>query len=52
MIGLSGSHVHGESGRITGGLSISLSDANGQIHGGVVRGPLVASGPVQVICSS
>ena len=32
-----------------GGLSVCLSDSNGQIIGGGVGGPLKAAGPVQVL---
>jgi hypothetical protein len=32
-----------------GGLSVCLSDTNGQIIGGGVGGPLKAAGPVQVL---
>ncbi|KAE8684198.1 hypothetical protein F3Y22_tig00111151pilonHSYRG00255 [Hibiscus syriacus] len=49
IISLSGSYVRTEVGGRTGGLSVCLSSADGQIIGGGVGGPLKASGPVQVI---
>lgn len=35
----------------TGGLSVCLSNTDGQIIGGGVGGPLTAGGPVQVLLS-
>ncbi|GMI65628.1 AT-hook motif nuclear localized protein 14 [Hibiscus trionum] len=49
IISLSGSYVRNEVGGRTGGLSVCLSSADGQIIGGGVGGPLKAAGPVQVI---
>ncbi|XP_022743538.1 AT-hook motif nuclear-localized protein 14-like isoform X2 [Durio zibethinus] len=49
IISLSGSYVRTETGGRTGGLSVCLSSADGQIIGGGVGGPLKAAGPVQVI---
>ncbi|KAE8664130.1 AT-hook motif nuclear-localized protein 14 [Hibiscus syriacus] len=49
IISLSGSYVRNEIGGRTGGLSVCLSSAGGQIIGGGVGGPLKAAGPVQVI---
>ncbi|GMI79570.1 AT-hook motif nuclear localized protein 14 [Hibiscus trionum] len=49
IISLSGSYVRNEIGGRTGGLSVCLSSADGQIIGGGVGGPLKAVGPVQVI---
>ncbi|XP_022745282.1 AT-hook motif nuclear-localized protein 14-like [Durio zibethinus] len=49
IISLSGSYVRTEIGGRTGGLSVCLSSADGQIIGGGVAGPLKAAGPVQVI---
>ncbi|XP_052189407.1 AT-hook motif nuclear-localized protein 14 [Diospyros lotus] len=49
IISLSGSYIRTELGGRTGGLSVCLSDANGQIIGGGIGGPLRAAGPVQVI---
>ncbi|XP_039029575.1 AT-hook motif nuclear-localized protein 14-like isoform X2 [Hibiscus syriacus] len=49
IISLSGSYVRNEIGGRTGGLSVCLSSADGQIIGGGVGGPLKAAGPVQVI---
>ncbi|KAK8589535.1 hypothetical protein V6N13_088361 [Hibiscus sabdariffa] len=49
IISLSGSYVRTEVGGRTGGLSVCLSSADGQIIGGGVGGPLKAAGPVQVI---
>ncbi|KAK8514527.1 hypothetical protein V6N12_057429 [Hibiscus sabdariffa] len=49
IISLSGSYVRNEIGGRTGGLSVCLSSADGQIIGGGVGGPLKAIGPVQVI---
>ncbi|PRQ41746.1 putative PPC domain-containing protein [Rosa chinensis] len=48
IISLSGSYVTDQGGK-TGGLSVCLSNTNGQIIGGGVGGPLKAAGPVQVI---
>ncbi|XP_062004984.1 AT-hook motif nuclear-localized protein 14 [Rosa rugosa] len=48
IISLSGSYVTDQAGK-TGGLSVCLSNTNGQIIGGGVGGPLKAAGPVQVI---
>ncbi|KAE8725219.1 AT-hook motif nuclear-localized protein 14 [Hibiscus syriacus] len=49
IISLSGSYVRNEIGGRTGGLSVCLSSADGQIIGGGVGGHLKAAGPVQVI---
>ncbi|ESQ32307.1 hypothetical protein EUTSA_v10004435mg [Eutrema salsugineum] len=49
ILSLSGSYIRGEHGGKTGGLSVCLSSANGQIFGGGVGGLLKAAGPVQVI---
>ncbi|KAF2307016.1 hypothetical protein GH714_023308 [Hevea brasiliensis] len=49
IISLSGSYVHTDIGGRTGGLSVCLSNTDGQIIGGGVGGPLTAGGPVQVI---
>ncbi|KAF5740497.1 AT hook motif DNA-binding family protein [Tripterygium wilfordii] len=49
IISLCGSYVRTELGGRTGGLSICLANADGQIVGGGVGGPLKAGGPVQVI---
>ncbi|KAE8720967.1 AT-hook motif nuclear-localized protein 14 [Hibiscus syriacus] len=49
IISLSGSYVRTEVGGRTGGLSVCLSSADGQIIGGGVGGPLKAAGPAQVI---
>ncbi|KAE8009916.1 hypothetical protein FH972_006321 [Carpinus fangiana] len=49
IISLSGSYVRTELGGRTGGLSVCLSSADGQIIGGGIGGPLKAAGPVQVI---
>ncbi|EOY10989.1 PREDICTED: AT-hook motif nuclear-localized protein 14 [Theobroma cacao] len=49
IISLSGSYVRTETGGRTGGLSVCLSSADGQIIGGGIGGPLKAAGPVQVI---
>ncbi|KAF9660960.1 hypothetical protein SADUNF_Sadunf19G0018100 [Salix dunnii] len=49
IISLSGSYVRTDMGGRAGGLSVCLSDSNGQIIGGGVGGPLKAAGPVQVI---
>ncbi|XVE89954.1 hypothetical protein DITRI_Ditri20bG0037700 [Diplodiscus trichospermus] len=49
IISLSGSYVRTETGGRTGGLSVCLASADGQIIGGGVGGPLKAAGPVQVI---
>ncbi|CAM8891421.1 unnamed protein product [Rhodiola kirilowii] len=52
LLSLSGSYVRTENGERSGGLSVCLSDMNGQIIGGGIGGPLVAAGPVQVIVGS
>ncbi|WCJ43830.1 AT-hook motif nuclear-localized protein 14 [Euphorbia peplus] len=49
IISLSGSYVRTDIGGRTGGLSVCLSNTDGQIIGGGVGGPLTAGGPVQVI---
>ncbi|CAK7341047.1 unnamed protein product [Dovyalis caffra] len=49
IISMCGSYVRTEMGGKAGGLSVCLSDTNGQIIGGGVGGPLKAAGPVQVI---
>lgn len=49
IVSLSGSYVRTELGGRTGGLSVCLSNTDGQIVGGGVGGPLKAAGPVQVI---
>ncbi|KAJ6974732.1 AT-hook motif nuclear-localized protein 14 [Populus alba x Populus x berolinensis] len=49
IISLCGSYVRTDLGGRAGGLSVCLSDTNGQIIGGGVGGPLKAAGPVQVI---
>ncbi|KAF9670128.1 hypothetical protein SADUNF_Sadunf13G0036300 [Salix dunnii] len=49
IISLCGSYVRTEMGGRAGGLSVCLSDTNGQVIGGGVGGPLKAAGPVQVI---
>ncbi|KAL2345842.1 hypothetical protein Fmac_007127 [Flemingia macrophylla] len=49
IISLTGSYVRNELGSRTGGLSVCLSNTDGQIIGGGVGGPLKAAGPVQVI---
>ncbi|XP_014491643.1 AT-hook motif nuclear-localized protein 14 isoform X1 [Vigna radiata var. radiata] len=49
IISLTGSYVRNEIGTRTGGLSVCLSNTDGQIIGGGVGGPLKAAGPVQVI---
>ncbi|KAJ6854649.1 hypothetical protein NC651_039560 [Populus alba x Populus x berolinensis] len=49
IISLSGSYIRTDMGGRAGGLSVCLSDSNGQIIGGGVGGPLKAAGPVQVI---
>lgn len=49
IISLTGSYVRNELGTRTGGLSVCLSNTDGQIIGGGVGGPLKAAGPVQVI---
>lgn len=49
IISLCGSYVRTNMGGRAGGLSVCLSDTNGQIIGGGVGGPLKAAGPVQVI---
>ncbi|KAK7258621.1 hypothetical protein RIF29_24202 [Crotalaria pallida] len=49
IISLSGSYVRNEVGGRSGGLSVCLSNTDGQIIGGGVGGPLKAAGPVQVI---
>ncbi|KAK8633924.1 hypothetical protein V6N13_014756 [Hibiscus sabdariffa] len=52
IISLSGSYVRTETGEWSGGLSVCLSRADGQIIGGGVGGPLKAAGPVQVIVAT
>ncbi|KAK8980872.1 hypothetical protein V6N11_048002 [Hibiscus sabdariffa] len=52
IIALSGSYVRTETGEWSGGLSVCLSRADGQIIGGGVGGPLKAAGPVQVIVAT
>lgn len=52
IISLTGSYVHNETGARSGGLSVCLSNIDGQIIGGGVGGPLKAAGPVQVIIGS
>ncbi|XP_059665770.1 AT-hook motif nuclear-localized protein 14 [Cornus florida] len=49
ILTLSGSYVRTELGGRTGGLSVCLSNPDGQIIGGGVGGPMKAAGPVQVI---
>ncbi|XWS57732.1 hypothetical protein CRYUN_Cryun09bG0198400 [Craigia yunnanensis] len=49
IISLSGSYVWTETEGRTGGLSVCLSSADGQIIGGGIGGPLKAAGPVQVL---
>ncbi|EEF40360.1 AT-hook motif nuclear-localized protein 14 [Ricinus communis] len=49
IISLSGSYVRTEIGGRAGGLSVCLSNSDGQIIGGGIGGPLIAGGPVQVI---
>lgn len=49
IISHTGSYVRNEIGTRTGGLSVCLSNTDGQIIGGGVGGPLKAAGPVQVI---
>lgn len=49
IISLTGSYVRNETGGRSGGLSVCLSNSDGQIIGGGVGGPLKAAGPVQVI---
>ncbi|XVF42260.1 hypothetical protein PTKIN_Ptkin01aG0346500 [Pterospermum kingtungense] len=49
IVSLSGSYVRTEIGGRSGGLSVCLSSADGQIIGGGVGGQLKAAGPVQVI---
>ncbi|KAB2629893.1 DNA-binding protein ESCAROLA [Pyrus ussuriensis x Pyrus communis] len=49
IISLSGSYVRTDLGGRAGGLSVCLSNTDGQIIGGGVGGPLKAAGPVQVI---
>ncbi|KAK2419313.1 AT-hook motif nuclear-localized protein [Trifolium repens] len=49
IISLTGSYVRNETGVRSGGLSVCLSNSDGQIIGGGVGGPLKAAGPVQVI---
>ncbi|KAK7269122.1 hypothetical protein RIF29_21838 [Crotalaria pallida] len=49
IISLNGSYVRNELGSRSGGLSVCLSNTDGQIIGGGVGGPLKAAGPVQVI---
>uniref|UniRef100_A0A2P2KK79 AT-hook motif nuclear-localized protein n=1 Tax=Rhizophora mucronata TaxID=61149 RepID=A0A2P2KK79_RHIMU len=48
IISLSGSYIRTDLGGRTGGLSVCLSNTDGQIIGGGVGGPLKAAGPVQV----
>ncbi|KAJ8759418.1 hypothetical protein K2173_006939 [Erythroxylum novogranatense] len=52
IISLSGSYIRTDIGGRTGGLSVCLSNTDGQIIGGGVGGPLKAAGPVQVIVGS
>ncbi|KAK1258520.1 hypothetical protein QJS04_geneDACA014855 [Acorus gramineus] len=55
ILSLSGSYLPSETAGAfsrTGGLSICLSGADGDIVGGGVGGPIVAAGPVQVIAGS
>ncbi|CAL5194576.1 unnamed protein product [Lathyrus oleraceus] len=49
IISLTGSYVRNETGGRSGGLSVCLSNSDGQIIGGGIGGPLKAAGPVQVI---
>ncbi|KAG8649764.1 AT-hook motif nuclear-localized protein 14 [Manihot esculenta] len=49
IISISGSYVRTDIGGRTGGLSVCLSNTDGQLIGGGVGGPLTAGGPVQVI---
>ncbi|XP_058738702.1 AT-hook motif nuclear-localized protein 14 [Vicia villosa] len=49
VISLTGSYVRNETGGRSGGLSVCLSNSDGQIIGGGIGGPLKAAGPVQVI---
>ncbi|WKA03258.1 hypothetical protein VitviT2T_021379 [Vitis vinifera] len=49
ILSLTGSYVRTEIGGRTGGLSVCLSNTDGEIIGGGVGGPLKAAGPVQVI---
>ncbi|XP_027366110.1 AT-hook motif nuclear-localized protein 14-like isoform X2 [Abrus precatorius] len=49
IVSLSGSYVLNERGIRTGGLSVCLSNTDGQFIGGGIVGPLKAAGPVQVI---
>ncbi|KAF2287680.1 hypothetical protein GH714_002286 [Hevea brasiliensis] len=49
IISISGSYVRTDIGGRTGGLSVCLSNTDGQIIGGGVGGPLTAGGPVQII---
>ncbi|XP_061342650.1 AT-hook motif nuclear-localized protein 14-like [Gastrolobium bilobum] len=49
IISLTGSYVRNELGGRSGGLSVCLSNTDGQILGGSLAGPLKAAGPVQVI---
>ncbi|CAJ2631411.1 AT-hook motif nuclear-localized protein 14-like [Trifolium pratense] len=49
IISLTGSYVRNETGGRNGGLSVCLSNSDGQIIGGGVGGPLKAASPVQVI---
>ncbi|KAK7344130.1 hypothetical protein VNO77_13435 [Canavalia gladiata] len=49
IVSLSGSYVFNERGNRTGGLSVCLSNTDGQFIGGGIVGPLKAAGPVQVI---
>ncbi|XP_047322066.1 AT-hook motif nuclear-localized protein 14-like [Impatiens glandulifera] len=48
ILSMSGSYIHSEIGGRTGGLSVSLSSADGQIIGGCINGTLRAAGPVMV----
>ncbi|EHA8589329.1 AT-hook motif nuclear-localized protein 14 [Cocos nucifera] len=55
ILSLSGSFLHTETAGASsrnGGLSICLSGADGRVIGGGVGGPLLATGPVQVIACS
>ncbi|KAE9619064.1 hypothetical protein Lal_00047193 [Lupinus albus] len=49
IVSLNGSYIRNEVGSRSGGLSVCLSNTDGQIIGGGVGGPLKAAGPVQVI---
>ncbi|CAO2833181.1 unnamed protein product [Amaranthus hypochondriacus] len=48
ILSLTGSVVYPHSGELTGGLSATLLDTDGQIVGGCLVGPLIAAGPVEV----